>query len=436
MGRKLNVSVYTIAIICLLTYFELGALRSIIYRNQLILSISLLCGTFIFFSRSRTYRLTKYEFGCFLTIFFFVLLRNQYLAIGEFDINIVYYFLLVVLIVSMRNSENWVKSFVDFMYWISLLHAVATLLFAVSPSSFDWYTSHFLAHDYYVEAMARYQKGTISGLCVNYGANAGILAMGTGIAIVKFMWPSENANRKRPWIPVLIRLAGLLFTGKRSPVLLMVVAIAIIYIFIEKGKTNSKVFKITLIGIVAVLAVYIGAMFIPQLQVLVGRLMDSDDWSTLGGRTELYELAISMWKQNPIFGQGWNAYKLVSANSIGKVYASQYSRMQTHNIYLQLLSEVGIVGLTAFVALFIYPLLKTFSETRKYSLNGFLNDNEEEKKNLLSVIYMLLFFMLYGMTGNPLYDAYMYFLAFICCGALQSYLVAFRNRSTERKWQI
>lgn len=429
MGRKLNVSVYTIAIICLLSYFELGALRSIIFRNQLILSISLLCGVYIFFSRSRTCRLTKYEFGCFLTIFFFVLLRNQYLAIGEFDINIVYYFLLILLIVCMRHSENWVKSFVEFMYWISLLHAVATLIFAVSPSLFDWYTSHFLAHDYYVEAMARYQKGTISGLCVNYGANAGILAMGTGIAIVKFMWPSESANGKRPWIPVLIRLAGLLFTGKRSPVLLMVVAIAVIYIFIEKGKTNSKVFKITLIGIVAVSAVYVGAMFIPQLQVLVGRLMDSDDWSTLGGRTELYEIAMNMWEQNPIFGQGWNAYKLVSANSIGKVYASQYARMQTHNVYLQLLSEVGIIGMLAFVMIFSYPLLKTFSKTRAYGLNEFLN--YIEKKYLLSVIYMLLFFMLYGMTGNPLYDAYMYFLAFICCGALQSYLVAFRNRSMQ-----
>lgn len=437
MTRKLRIRIYTVAIICLLSYFELGELRKVIYPNQFILIASLICGTYIFLSRAKLTHITKYELVWFLAIFFFILLRNRYLENGEFDINVVYYFLLAFLIVCMKSSTSWINCFIEFIYWISLIHAVATIVFAILPGSFNWYTSHFFAYDYYIEAMINYQRGTISGLCVNYGANAGILAMGTGIAVVKFIWSDEGTKQKRRLIPVIIRFAGLLFTGKRSPVLLMVVAITVIYIFIERGKTNRKFVKIAIVTMTAVMLVYIGAMFIPQLQVLIGRLMDSDDWSTLGGRTELYDIAVDMWKQNPLFGQGWNAYKLTSANSIGKVYAAHYARMQTHNIYFQLLSEVGIIGLIVFVGLLIYPLIAVFSKTRKFGLIGFLCNRTEDKKDLLSVIYMLMFFLLYGMTGNPLYDSYMYFLAFICCGALQSYLVAFKKGSMKGnlKWQ-
>lgn len=422
MNRKATINVYLIAIICLLSYFEFGALGSIIFRNKIILILSLLCGIWIFFSRGKRWSITYYELSWFLAIFFLVLLRNRYLGTGEFDINVVYYFVLTILIVFMKNNTKWVRYFIEFMYWISLLHAIATIIFAFFPSLFSLYTSNFLAVDYYVEAMVRYSNGTISGLCVNYGVNAGILAIGTGIAVVKFIWPGEEGKR-RNFLPIGIRLVGLLFTGKRSPVLLMIVAMGIIYIFIEKGKTNRKVVRIILLVIAAIMAIFIGAMFIPQLQVLIGRVMDVDDWSTLGGRTELYEIAIGMFMNNPIFGMGWNSYKLTSATTIGKLYASQYTRMQTHNIYLQLLSEVGIIGLLVMVGLFLYPLFLVFRRTRKYSLDRFIGFyNQKEKMYFLSSVYIIVFFLLYGMTGNPLYDSYMYFLAIISCGALQSYL--------------
>lgn len=428
MEKRWTVNIYCIAIVCLLSYFELGALRSIIYRNQIILIFSLFLGVWIFASRGLRSSVTNYEVAWFAAIVVFVVFRNQYLANGETDVNILYYLLLTLLIFCMKNTTSWVSYFVKYMYYVSLLHATATIIFAFSPSLFQWYTSHFLSSVYYQEAMSRYTKGTISGLCVNYGANAAIIAVGLGIALICFLW-RKRETRKRQVLPILILLAGLLFTGKRSPVILLVLAVAFIYLFSEKGRTNRKVVRVIIVVLAAVLAVYIGAMFIPQLQILIGRLMDSDDWSTLGGRTELYNLAIEMFKSNPLFGQGWNAYKLVSSDSIGKVYASQYSRMQTHNIYLQLLSETGIAGLVFIVALFIYPVKGIMHLTRQYGVLEVTGSNDvNDSVNLLSCIYIVLFFLLYGMTGNPLYDPYMYFLGIIACGGLQGYIVAFRTK--------
>lgn len=426
MASRYRVDVYMIGIVCLLSYFELGELRSLIYFHQIIVMLSLSIGIWIFFSRG-SHKFSKYDFCWLLAIIGFVVIRNRYIENGEFDNNILYYLFLVVFMMSSKKNTRWVKFFADYMYYASLLHAVATIIFAFSKPLFELYTSHFLAQEYYIEAISRYSKGTISGLCVNYGANAGIIAIGTGIAIVRLLYSEKKAHIKNVF-PVLIRLGGLLFTGKRSPVLLLMAAVGIIYIFIEKGKTNKKIFKVALLGILAVILLFVGAMFIPQLQVLVGRLLDSDDWSTLGGRTELYELAIGMFRESPLFGQGWNSYKLVSESTIGRVYASQYARMQTHNIYLQLLSEVGLIGFGSIVLLLIVPLWSTFRSTRRYGIQEYLGAfcSDRSKKDLLSCVFILLFFLLYGMTGNPLYDPYMYFLGLMSCAALQSYSVSFK----------
>ncbi len=425
MKRKLKINMYLIAIICILSYFELGELKTLIYRNQIIVIFSLFLGWIFFFLRGNL-KLTRYDLAWFSAIFLFVLTRNQYIINGEVDINILYYFLLASLIMLSKNTIKWVKYFIGFIYWISLLHSLATIVFSVSSAAFQWYTSHFLASEYYLEAMTRYSTGTISGLCVNYGVNAGIIAMGTGIAFIYFIW-GEEKNRIRNIIAIMIRLIGLLFTGKRSPALLLIIAVALIYIFIEKKDMNKKLIRFLLVGIAGVVSVFVGAMFLPQLQVLIGRLFDSEDWSTLGGRTELYELAISMFKEHPLLGMGWNAYKLESEKTIGRVYSSQYARMQAHNIYLQLLSEIGIVGTIVIVSLFVYPVIKVFKITRKVGLNRFVRNDKRQKKNLLSCIFLVIFFLLYGLTGNPLYDAYIYFIVMLSCGALQAYWMNFKN---------
>lgn len=428
MAGKFKVDVYLLGIVCLLSYFEIGELRSLIYFNRIILMVSLFMGIWIFFSRGR-HKISKYDFCWLLAIICFVVIRNRYIENGETDYNILYYLLLVIFIIATKSNTRWVKFFVDYMYYVSLLHAAATIVFAFSRTLFEFYTSHFLAQEYYVEAMTRYSNGTISGLCVNYGVNAGIIAIGTGISIVRLLY-SENKIRIRNFLPVAIRLGGLLFTGKRSPVLLLMAAIGIIYIFIEKGKTNRKIFKVVSVGTLAVILFFVGAMFIPQMQVLIGRLLDSDDWSTLGGRTELYELAFRMFEENPLIGQGWNSYKLVSETTIGRTYASQYARMQTHNIYLQLLSEVGVIGFVSIVLLLVVPLYFTFRATRRYGIKEYLGNysHGRARKDLLSCIFILLFFLLYGMTGNPLYDPYMYFLGLMSCAALQAYRVSFKKQ--------
>ena len=81
-----------------------------------------------------------------------------------------------------------------------------------------------------------------------------------------------------------------------------------------------------------------------------------------------------------------------------------------HCIYLQLLCETGLVGFGIFVTFFATRLINTLSLVRKTRLTG----NMQEGGWIKFSFFIQLYFLLYGINGNPLYDieeTIMYFFA-------------------------
>ncbi len=431
MEKKVKINIFAVAVVLLLSYFELGVIRSYIFPHFIVQIGALLISFAIFFSYAKEIKVTLYEFMWFLAVSGFVVFRNRYLAIGEFDTNIIYYYLLCGILVFTRKQTDWVHYFIDFLFWISLFHAIVTIVFSLNSNLYLSFIRLFMHGDLLRSNLYHYNEGAVAGLFSNYGANACVLSIGTGIMVIRTIIEGKK-NLKKNIIHLVVRLLALLFTGKRSPVIMMVIALVLIYLFIEKRNSIKKISRIVLAGGVLFLVFIFVVPFIPQLTVLSNRLMDTEDWTTLGGRTQLYELAFTMIANNPLLGNGWNSYKLVSARTIGRNYPPQFARMQTHNIYLQLMSEVGVVGLVWIICLFLIPIKNTFHICRKYRLDTLKTYiGEELVIGLISTLFILIFFLLYGFTGNPLYDAYMYFLAFLSCGAMRGINNLVMEKSTE-----
>src|SRR5699024_8667004 len=85
---------------------------------------------------------------------------------------------------------------------------------------------------------------------------------------------------------------------------------------------------------------------------------------------------------------GWGTFSILNKITIN----------HGHNIYLQILHDHGILGSIPFLAICVINLVKSF-----YLLIKF--DSEKRSILLFSASIQLLF-ILWGLTGNPLYDLY------------------------------
>lgn len=416
-----------IGIALMLLYFYIGEIQHVIFRNDLIVIMALGFAAILLFSKVNFKCITGYEAGWILAYFVFIIFRNSRLAIGEFDINILYYGYLIIIMIILRNKIEWIPSLIRFLYFIAIVHACATIVFKLYPPLFNFYASNFVSPIYYSEVVARYNAGQITGLCVNYGVNAGIIALGTGISALYFIF--DDRKKMRSMFLTLFLLFGLLLTGKRSPAIFTVASIFIVYMISAKKRLSKKVFNLLFIITFLLVVSPLVTAVIPQLSVFFDRLLDKQDWMTLGGRTELYDEALRLFKNHKLFGNGWMSYFVETENTIGRVYEAQYSRMMAHNIYLQLLAETGIIGLSTFLYLFLCKVITISKRILNISIDSLCG--QEYSKYIACLLYLLIFFLLYGFSGNPLYDAYMYFIAFLCMAGLQSVIIYSNKRMSK-----
>lgn len=90
-----------------------------------------------------------------------------------------------------------------------------------------------------------------------------------------------------------------------------------------------------------------------------------------------------------------------------------------HNIYMQLLAETGLVGFSFYIILFISGLNMAVKLVKEISRTEVIN--VQERKLLIFAAYYMFFFVLYGFTGNPLYDEQPFYLLMISYGVLVYY---------------
>lgn len=105
----------------------------------------------------------------------------------------------------------------------------------------------------------------------------------------------------------------------------------------------------------------------------------SEDNTSVDMRMLQWKAALEQWKTSKIFGTGFGSYKYLSTENMGKVieeepkymYVSGQNSNRTHQEYIQMLGETGILG----VALIIISLLLLII----YYFKVILSKNDDEK---------------------------------------------------------
>lgn len=151
-----------------------------------------------------------------------------------------------------------------------------------------------------------------------------------------------NKEKHAWWLIVGVFVMGmaLAFTGSRGA--MAGVAAAAIYVFWENRRSLKTVF----VGLAIVLVV---VFLVPRVlpPVLLSRFMIANILSTqAAGRIPLWRLAIIAFLQRPLTGWGYESFSTLTQGLLSQWvwWEVKYGQV-AHNIYLQSMSELGVLGL-------------------------------------------------------------------------------------------
>ena len=249
------------------------------------------------------------------------------------------YILAAVLVFEIIDSPHRLKRF-SFVSIISATIAVGwTLLFLIARRNILQWSSAF--------------QGLLFTSYGNYGA---FVAMFLLILLSRVLFDKKPYDHVI-WVTLLVFYAfALCFSLSRGVWMSMAVTIPFLLFQRMEGAGHRKV-----ILICAIVLLGLFMLSIPSLSHLIrGRVATFVDLGYASNRARLlrWGAALMMFLQNPILGKGYGAFAQAYRADPSLVGELSKYRMGTHNEYLQVLAETGILGFGVWmwllVAFFVY----------------------------------------------------------------------------------
>ena len=336
----------------------------------------------------------------------FAIIRSEWTAL-----NIMLY-VMSLLICVMSVLQIRIDKLAIFVLHIILLldivYAIVTVICFLNPQV---YLNYFV--NLFPESTSRltrtyYRSGGIAGLTSHYSTNGMFLAIGFLISVSQFY------KRKKKAVPfAILFLIALLMCGKRAHVIFSLASLFVLYYCsqVKKGclsRWGKILGMLFLVGCIVTILYSVA----PGLFVFLERFqIEFNDGDVSNGRFKLWRIAGSYFRKNPILGVGWKHFqKLVTQ------FGYSPGIYDAHNIYLQLLCETGVFGFITYVIWFAGMAVKSYNlYTKSIYTNTF-----EKYLISFSLAYQT-FFLLYGLTGNPLYELYTFIPYFISCAITIQY---------------
>lgn len=270
---------------------------------------------------------------------FYIIIILRYILQGNFE-PVCFWLISFVLITVSTKEDACNKVPYNFMLFSGLICAFGVFLQFYFPS---WFNSHvlgiYLNDDVEMWASSEYGLG---GFTYQLATTAEILIIGecallSGVAKV--------CNRR--WVNILaviVMIICVFMTGKRTNSVISILLLCVASI-IRKNVDAKRFLAILVLFLFAACGIYVFLLNADSLvdNPLVGRIAGSiidaksgGDFSN--GRDVLWSKAFSLYHNNVLFGIGPSRFPVESRTGT-----------DVHNIYIQTLCELGLIGLILFL---------------------------------------------------------------------------------------
>ncbi len=230
--------------------------------------------------------------------------------------------------------------------------------------------------------------------------NANIFAIMLMMGALYSIWLILSTNKKLikflSVLALIIIYYGMFLSGGRKYIIVPIIFLYVL--LLHKRDNNNKVHFIrkTLIVFGVVYALYLLMMKVPFLYETIGFRFEevfnlfADDKSADGStikRLLMIEAGFKEWLKSPLIGYGLDSFKYFNKESVtGKFYYS-------HNNFIELLFNQGVIGFVAYYSFYVYLLRKAFK----------LRGNELNKGFIVAIVISFLFceFFSIAYTATP-----------------------------------
>ena len=288
-------------------------------------------------------------------------------------------------------------------------------------------------YGYYPIGTLNGKAGYHAGLADHYSSNG--IYISICLMLVAILWmTSENETqaerRKKSTLLILLVLTAvaLLLTTKRGVLVWSLFAVVATYWIVNQKKLRSFLQLVAMaVGGYALLYFLMG--MIPALSDVFERFSTMGKDGASLERLAMWQLALSMFGEYPVFGAGFWSFPQYYARRLFGIFNNdrRYKyNMAAHNVYFQVLGETGLVGFILYLSAVGLVLLETIRLVRKY----FHAPNPEIRFAVTFSLCIQFFYLAYSLSGNCLYDIVFYFygIALAMTTALNHY-----DRHNKRK---
>jgi len=208
-----------------------------------------------------------------------------------------------------------------------------------------------------------FQRGDAIGFVgFNDGNYLGLARVnGMGLVILLFLGILNNKFKKYRLIfliSVVVVLISLLSSGGRMPIIAVSISLLITIIstikikngYIKYPKYYNKILGLMTLLLIPLVWAYQQGYFNSIVFRFETLLKSTGGGSSSLARTDRFSAAIDMFRENFFLGNGFGSF--------GDYYKNGIVHDYPHNLFLEILSELGLVGLFVFSALLIVALVR------------------------------------------------------------------------------
>lgn len=299
-------------------------------------------------------------------IFFLAIILSQIINDCWQTTTILRWLAIILFMLSIDSNSN---SF-DYGWVIIIINGIVQtfglIWEAVAFSSWYSFAKSLLANgieDFNLQIITRsLNVGYLTGFTHNSGFAATYIING----LVALVFLKDKFNKLWYYTLFTILFIGLLLTGKRGQ-LLILIGVYVLFLILRSPDIKKTLITVITTIIIVVFLYFIGLyiykenMFPANLRRVLTLIYSNSGTDKTSGRIELWSLAVKLFKGSPVFGIGW--LKFPDYNfTIADAHA------EVHNSYLQVLCETGIVGIITFVLMIVnssFQVLKQYFVIQK-----------------------------------------------------------------------